>query len=91
MQLPASDAIALRAVIEHDLAQVQRLEQRLGALLQTDAPRQDPDAIAIAYYLHNPYEALENSFDQISRTFENHVKDPGRWHQEPLDKMFLDL
>lgn len=49
------------------------------------------ETIAAAYHLHNIYNALENTFDQISRTFENHVKDLSRWHQELLAKMFLDV
>jgi hypothetical protein len=46
---------------------------------------------AAAYLLHNIYNALENSFEQISRTFENHVKDFAQWHRELLGKMFLEI
>jgi hypothetical protein len=41
--------------------------------------------------LHGIYNTLENTFEQISRTFENHVKDTTHWHRELLDKMFLDM
>jgi hypothetical protein len=45
----------------------------------------------VAYALHNTYNALENSFDQISRTFENHIVDPVRWHRELMVKMFVEI
>jgi len=49
------------------------------------------DWAAVGYLLHNLYNALENSFEQISRTFENHVVDASRWHSELLDKMSLAI
>ncbi len=49
------------------------------------------DWAAAGYLLHNLYNALENSFEQVSRTFENHVVEVSRWHRELLDKMFLDI
>lgn len=41
--------------------------------------------------MHNLFNALENSFAQISLTFENPVKDRSRWHRELLEKMFLEI
>ena len=49
------------------------------------------DIAAAGYVLHNIYGALENIFEQISRTFENHVTDPTQWHRELLTKMFLEI
>ena len=49
------------------------------------------DLAAIAYILHNIYGAVENIFEQVSRTFENHVTDPAQWHRELLTKMFLEI
>ena len=46
---------------------------------------------AAGYVLHNIYNALENCFEQISRSFENHVVDDGKWHAELLGKMFLNM
>jgi small-conductance mechanosensitive channel len=92
MKIDASSAAALRAVIENDLQSIDRLTASLRTLPETSAPQcSEPDAIAAGYYLHNIYNALENSFDQISRSFENHIKDLSRWHQELLHKMFLDM
>jgi len=47
--------------------------------------------VAVAYLLHNVYCALENAFEQISRTFENHLTDSAQWHRELLAKMFLEI
>lgn len=46
---------------------------------------------SLGFALHNLYNAIENSFTQISLTFENHVKDRTRWHRELLEKMLLDM
>lgn len=89
MKIDAPSALALMAVIRADLDAVAKWNTALRAL---PAPTpEDVKAISAAYYLHNIYNALENSFDQISRSFENHVKDLSRWHQELLAKMFLDI
>jgi len=89
MKIDAASALTLRAVIRADLEVVAKWTTALAALPETNPS--DVRAISAAYYLHNIYNALENSFDQISRTFENHVKDLSRWHQELLTKMFLDV
>lgn len=86
---------ALVAVIRADLSAIDRIERELGKIVPPDAtvdslvdftPRS-----ASAYALHNIYNALENSFEQISRTFENHVVDTTKWHAELLGKMFLEI
>jgi HepT-like protein len=84
---PAARA-SLAAVIQHDIEAVRRLEPLLEQL-PPDAAY--PACAAVAYALHNLYNALENSFDQISRTFENHVVDPDRWHRELMLKMFIEI
>ncbi|HNQ88057.1 MAG TPA: antitoxin [Verrucomicrobiota bacterium] len=84
---------ALSAVIDHDIAALRRLAAELGSLAAAlEVPGCGFRELAAAgYLLHNLYNALENSFEQISRTFENHVVDRGRWHRELLDKMFLTI
>jgi hypothetical protein len=47
--------------------------------------------IVIAYYLHNLYNAFENLFTNIARTFENSLDDAGRWHTQLLERMRLDV
>ncbi len=89
MKGPESAArAALAALIRKDIAVVERLTDALESL---PADAGDSQTAGVGYRLHNIYSALENSFDQISRTFENHVVDPSRWHRELLLKMFLEI
>ena len=84
---------SLNAIIGHDIAAIERLDlelQRIAASLNSPAP-DFRDLAAAAYTFHNLYNALENSFEQISRTFENHVVDQAQWHKELLEKMFLSI
>lgn len=71
---------ALSAIVHQDLNAMARLHTELSGLRS-----------ALAYLLHNLYCALENCFEQISRTFENHVTEPAQWHKELLGKMFLTI
>lgn len=78
----------LAAVISENLEAIERLSPRIQRVA-TDA---DYDSLAgVAYALHNAYNALENVFEQTSRSFENHVVDTAQWHKELLGKMFLDI
>ena len=84
---------ALSAIITRDLEAIDRLAAELSAL-ETALNLSQPafrDLAAAAYVLHNIYGALENIFEQISRTFENHVILPAQWHRELLTKMFLEI
>jgi hypothetical protein len=87
MRVEPNDAAALRAVLRKDLDVIHRLEAHLAGLPDKELSREQLDSLG--FTLHNLYNALENSFTQISLTFENHVKEPLRWHRELLDKMFL--
>lgn len=84
---PAARA-SLAAVIRRDIEAIRRLQPLLERLAPNAAY---PACAAVAYALHNIYNALENSFDQISRTFENHIVDPVRWHRELMVKMFVEI
>jgi hypothetical protein len=84
---------ALSAMITRDLEAIDRLGAELiplGNALSAANPA-FRDLAATAYVLHNIYGALENIFEQISRTFENHVIEPAQWHRELLTKMFLEI
>jgi len=84
----AATRASLAAVIEHDLEALAHIEVSLQDL----GPDADFNQCAgVAYALHNSYSALENSFDQISRSFENHVVDREQWHRELMLKMFLEI
>jgi len=91
---PEKEALAaLSAVIKHDMEAVTRLDADLEKLSDAlgSATCEFRDLAGAAYLLHNIYNALENSFAQISRTFENHITDRVGWHRELLDKMFLEI
>jgi uncharacterized protein YutE (UPF0331/DUF86 family) len=93
MRAEPNQLAALAAVITEDLAAIERLDAEMSALA---APLAGPnpafkDMAAVAYLLHNIYCALENAFEQISRTFENHITNPAQWHRELLAKMFLEI
>lgn len=89
MRIETESALTLAAVIQNDLAAINKLEEYVGKFPIAGLARAEVDSLGFA--LHNLYNALENSFTQISLSFENHVRDQTRWHRELLEKMFLDL
>lgn len=89
MRVESTDAAALRAVLLKDLEAIARLEEHAFSLSERELARAQVESLG--FTLHNIYNALENSFVQISLTFENHVKDQSRWHREVLEKMFLPI
>ena len=93
MKPDAAQLASLGAVITEDLAAIERMNVELSQLIASlVAPKPAfRDMVAVAYLLHNVYCALENAFEQISRTFENHLTDPAQWHRELLAKMFLEI
>jgi uncharacterized protein YutE (UPF0331/DUF86 family) len=93
MRPEPSQLATLGAIITEDIVAVERLNAELSQLVPSlDVPKPAfRDMAAVAYVLHNVYCALENAFEQISRTFENHITDPAQWHRELLAKMFLDI
>ena len=92
MKLSPAVLRSLAAMMEHDLDAIARLDSVLQNLVPALSSGADyRDLATTGYALHNLYNAFENSFDQISRTFENHVVDQAQWHRELLDKMFLTI
>jgi hypothetical protein len=89
MRIDTKDALTLAALIRSALAAVDRLESYISQFDQNNLSRAELDSLG--YSLHNIYNALENSFEQISLSFENNVRDRTRWHRELLEKMFLDI
>ncbi len=84
-------AATLSAVIENDIRAIKGMTHKLSAIHASLNPDSFTELAGAAYLLHNIYNALENSFEQISRSFENHVKDASKWHKELLGKMFLEI
>lgn len=93
MKPDTAQLASLGAVITEDLAAIERLNVELSKLtVSLAAPEPEfRDMAAVAYVLHNVYCALESAFEQVSRTFENHITDPAQWHRELLAKMFLEI
>jgi hypothetical protein len=89
MKIGKLPAQTLSALIRRDLAAVTRLTSKL-ALLSNQLGDENAKNSA-AYHLHNIYNALENSFLEISRNFENHITQPEQWHRELLEKMYLEI
>jgi hypothetical protein len=73
--------------IERDLVGIETIYQELA-----ERPiSQDKDTlIVIAYHLHNLYNAFENIFLNIARTFENAI-DETQWHAKLLERMTLNI
>jgi hypothetical protein len=91
VRIDAKEAVSLAAVLRRDVAAVRGLISHGNALIAEPEFLDRTRVESLGYTLHNVYNALENSFTQISMSFENHVKDRERWHRELLEKMFLDL
>ena len=89
MRIDFGAAKSLQAILQKDLAAIGKLEAEIVSLQKANLS--EAEAVQLAYALHNVYGALENSFEQVTRTFENHIVNRERWHHELLEKMFLDL
>jgi hypothetical protein len=89
MKIKTASALSLAALIQHDLAAVNKLEAYVRQFPGSGCSRAEVDSLGFS--LQSLYNALENSFSQISLSFENQVRDEQHWHRELLEKMFLDL
>ncbi len=58
--------------------------ERLYKEIQDVDPVNREKTIYLAYYLHNIYNAFENLFKEIAKTFENRVEDLTSFHKELL-------
>lgn len=89
MRIDSKGALTLAAFIRNSLEALDRIESRVSQY--NIGQLSDAELDSLGYSLHNIYNALENCFEQISLSFENHVRDRTRWHRELLGKMFLDI
>ena len=89
MRIDSKSALTLAAFIRSALAAIDRIESRVSQFNLNNLSPAELDSLG--YSLHNIYNALENCFEQISLSFENHVRDRTRWHRELLEKMFLEI
>lgn len=82
--------LVLERNIQSDLVIIDGLYTELGeAPLRDDEPQEA--LIVTAYRLHNLYNACENIFLNIARTFENTLDEKAGWHRQLLQRMLLDL
>ena len=79
------------AVLAGFLAHQQDVINRLTAEIGATAPDSREKTSHLGYLLHNLYGALEDLFQEIARTFENSLEDPGRYHRELLKRMALEI
>lgn len=79
----------LKAEIEADLESI----AEIYAALDRHSNRLDTEEgrIATAYYLHNLYNAFENIFRRVAKTFGNAITDESGWHADLLRRMRLDI
>lgn len=84
-----AQAALLKASINADLAEINRLYKQLASYLQ---PLETVEqTIVVGYYLHNLYTAFENISLNVARTFENQIDDQRQWHAMLLKRMMLDI
>jgi hypothetical protein len=89
MRIDANAALTLSALSRSDLAAIADIESYVS---QFNLNNLSPAELhSLGYSMHNIYNALENSFRQISLSFENHEHGQKGWHRELLNKMFLDI
>ena len=86
-----SEAIlVLERSIREELEAIGRLFTALApARLDRDASQDE--CVLVGYKLHNLYNAFENVFRNVARTFENTLEERAGWHAELLRRMRLDL
>jgi len=89
MRIDSTSALTLSALIRSALTAIERIENHVSQFDLDNLSSAELDSLG--YSLHNIFNALENCFEQISASFENHVRDTTRWHRELLEKMFLDI
>ena len=82
MRIDSTGALTLAAFIRSALTAIDRIEAHVTQFDLNNLTRAELDSLG--YSMHNIYNALENSFEQISLSFENHVRDRTSWHRELL-------
>lgn len=82
--------LLLQRSIQNDLELIEGLYEALGGEAPTHEVPEER-LIAVAYRLHNLYNAFENIFRNVARSFENTLDDQTGWHRQLLQRMRLDL
>jgi hypothetical protein len=91
--MPDRDALLiLRTELANDRSSLQKVLAKLHRTPDELRPLSpsDPVIAASAFEIHNYYCVCENLMRRIATTFENAL-DPGRWHQQLLFRMALEI
>lgn len=59
--------------------------------IESTEPINKEKTIYLAYNLHNLYNALEDLFIEIAKTFENRIENPIFFHKELLKRMTIEV
>lgn len=82
----------LIANLRDDLNSIDKMKAEYDLFIRKLESR-NPDIyqkMVIGYFLHNFYNATENIFINIAKTFENNIE-PGTWHKSILKRMKLHI
>ena len=80
------------AILQAEIkAQMQEIE---GIYIRIEDRKRKKDKAAmesVGYQLHNLYCAFEDLFKIVAETFENHIQDKSKFHQELLKRMAISI
>ncbi len=81
----------LIAEIEAQMARVTAVNQLVDARAALLEKEQIVAIEALAYQLHNFYNACEDLLKLVATAFENHITDQGNWHRGLVQRMSLTI
>jgi hypothetical protein len=81
----------LIAQIEAQLARITTIYQTVDARAALLDTQQIAAAEALAYQLHNFYNACEDLLKLVATAFENHIADQQSWHRGLVQQMSLTI
>ena len=82
-----SELKVFSAFLSHQQTLIRKMIEEISAT----TPKSRESLSHLGYLLHNLYNALEDLFQEVARTVENRVEDPGRFHRELLKRMALEI
>ncbi|MEP7190480.1 MAG: hypothetical protein ABI901_14920 [Roseiflexaceae bacterium] len=81
----------LIAEIEAQMARVTAVNQVVESRVALLEKEQIAAVEALAYQLHNFYNACEDLLKLVATAFENHITDQGNWHRGLVQRMSLTI
>ncbi len=89
----ANQLRVLKAEIKSDLKAIERIDQSIREVAIADMEKEPPKVVrsGLALYLHHFYQAVEQIFLRITKTFD-HFKPAGdAWHKDLINNMSLEI